>query len=114
MSYIDGYMVAVPTAKKDEYAKFAARVAEIVKEHGVLSVTEGWGNEVPDGKETSMPMAVKCQDDETVVFAWYIWESKASRDAGWEKIMTDERLNTPTPFDGKRMIFGGFDELINQ
>lgn len=113
MSYVDGYMLAVPTAKKEEYTKFATRTAEIVKEHGVLSVTECWGDDLPDGKLTSMPLAVKCQEDETVVFAWYTWESKASRDASWEKIMADERLNTPTPFDGKRMIFGGFEELIS-
>ena len=114
MSYVDGYMVAVPTAKKAEYTTFATRVADIVKEYGVLRVTECWGDDVPEGKTTSMPLAVKCQEDETVVFAWYEWESKASRDAGWEKIMADERLNTHTPFDGKRMIFGGFEELINR
>jgi uncharacterized protein YbaA (DUF1428 family) len=114
MTYIDSYMLAVPTAKKDEYIEFATMTAKVVKDHGVLSVTECWGDDIPEGKTTSMLMAVKCQEDETVVLGWYLWESKASRDAGWEKIMTDERLNTPTPFDGKRIIFGGFNELIHQ
>lgn len=114
MSYVDGFMIAVPTAKKEEYKEFAIKSAEIMKDYGALSITECWGDDVPDGEITSMPMAVKCEENETVVFSWATWESKAARDAGWEKVMKDERLNMPSPFDGKRIIYGGFEELISR
>jgi uncharacterized protein YbaA (DUF1428 family) len=89
--------------------------APIYKEFGALKIVECWGHDVPDGKLTSFPMAVKKEPDETVVFSWIIWPSKAVRDAGQEKVMNDPRMQMPPdgiPFDGKRMIFGGFDVML--
>ncbi|KCZ55397.1 hypothetical protein HY29_12740 [Hyphomonas beringensis] len=84
------------------------------KEVGALSVVECWGVDVPEGKLTSMPMAVKLEEGETVVLSWISWPSKEARDAAWEKLMADERMaGMEMPFDGSRMIFGGFDVVLN-
>lgn len=115
MTYIDGFVTPVPTHKKDEYVAYARKTCEVLKEHGVLKLVECWGDDVPEGKVTSLPMAVQCKDDETVVFSWMVWPSKEVRDQGWEKIMKDPRMtdNTdPRPFDGKRMIYGGFNIIL--
>jgi uncharacterized protein YbaA (DUF1428 family) len=115
MSYIDGFVAAVPTAGKEAYLKHAADMAKVMKEFGVEKTFECWGDDVPDGKLTSFPMAVKKEPDETVVFAWVVWPSKAARDAGWEKMMKDPRMqpgSSPMPFDGKRMIYGGFQVAL--
>ncbi len=114
MVYVDGAVVPVATAKRDEYLAFARMAAEIFKDHGATRVVEGWGDDVPDGEVTSMPMAVKARADETVVWSWIEWPSKAARDAGWEKVQADPRMteSDPMPFDGKRMIFGGFDMIL--
>jgi uncharacterized protein YbaA (DUF1428 family) len=83
------------------------------KEFGALRIVECWGDDVPPGKLTSFPMAVKCEPDETVVFSWIEWPSKQARDEGMKKFMTDSRLSKlEMPFDGKRMIFGGFVPII--
>lgn len=116
MNYIDGMVAAVPTAKRETYRKHAEASAVVFKEHGALNVVECWGDDVPEGKVTSLPMAVKCKPDETVVFAWIAWPSKDARDAGWQKVMADPRMNpetNPMPFDGQRMIFGGFEMIVN-
>lgn len=115
MAYVDGYVIAVPTDKKDAYRAIAEKCAVVFKEHGALKIAECWGEDVPDGKLTSFPMAVKCQPDETVVFSWVWWPSKAARDAGNKKIYEDPRMQGmegDMPFDGKRLIMGGFDVLI--
>src|SRR5690606_21846020 len=115
MAYVDGFVVAVPTAKKEEYRQIAEKAAPVFKEHGALSVVECWGDDVPEGKLTSFPMAVKCQDDETVVFSWITWPSRAVRDVGMKKTMEDPRLkpeHDTMPFDGKRMIYGGFEVIV--
>src|SRR5688500_10612499 len=115
MQYIDGYVVAVPTANKDAYKKVATSMMALFKEHGALQVTECWGDDVPQGKVTSFPMAVKFKDDETVVFSWAVWPSKEARNAGMKKAMEDPRMKmdpASMPFDGKRMIFGGFEVLV--
>jgi uncharacterized protein YbaA (DUF1428 family) len=116
MSYIDGFVVAVPSAKRAEYLEMAKLGAAVFKDHGALSVVEGWGDDVPDGKVTSFPMAVKATDDETVVFSWIVWPDKATRDAGMKASMEDERFAGMSPdaipFDGKRMIFGGFEMIV--
>ncbi len=116
MTYVDGFVIPVPRANKDAYRKMAAEVAPIFKEHGALKVVECWGDDVPAGVVTSFPMAVQCKDDEVVVFSWIVWPSKAVRDAGNEKVMADPRMQPPaTPvFDGKRMIFGGFETLLDE
>ncbi|MEO2279706.1 DUF1428 domain-containing protein [Pseudoalteromonas pernae] len=116
MSFVDGFVVAVPTANKEKYIEFATMTADIFKEYGALRVVETWGNDVPDGEVTSFPMAVKAQDDETVVFSWVVWPSKEVRDAGWQKMMEDPRMDpqtNPMPLDGKRLIYGGFDMIVD-
>ena len=115
MSYIDGFVAAVPTANREKFRRHAEDAAVVFKEHGALKVMECWGDDVPDGKLTSFPMAVKCQPDETVIFSWIMWPSREARDAGMAKIMTDPRIQpdkNPMPFDGKRLIFGGFKVLV--
>jgi uncharacterized protein YbaA (DUF1428 family) len=117
MSFIDGFVAAVPTANKEKYLVHAELAAEIFKEHGALKVVEAWGSDVPDGEVTSFPMAVKAQENETVVFSWVIWPSKDARDNGWQNIMGDPRMspeNNPMPFDGKRMIYGGFEAILDK
>jgi uncharacterized protein YbaA (DUF1428 family) len=115
MSYVDGFVCAVPTANREKYRKHAEAAAVVFKEHGALSVVECWGDDVPEGKLTSFPMAVKRQPDETVVFSWIVWPSRQARDAGMKKVMADPRLQpgtNPMPFDGKRLIFGGFEVIV--
>ena len=87
----------------------------VFKEHGALKFVECWGDDVPDGKLTSFPMAVKRKDDETVVFSWIIWPSRDLRNEGMKKVMADPRMQpdvNPMPFDGKRMIYGGFEMIV--
>ena len=115
MSYIDGIVAAVPTANRDAYKKHAELAAAVFKEHGALKLVECWGDDVPDGKLTSFPIAVRKQDDETVVFSWILWPSRQARDAGMKQVMADPRTQptaNPMPFDGKRLIFGGFEVLV--
>jgi len=116
MNYIDGFVAAVPTANRDSYLGHARAAAAVFKEHGALSVVECWGDDVPEGKLTSFTMAVQRKDDETVVFSWITWPSRAARDAGMEKAMKDQRLQpgtNPMPFDGKRLIYGGFEVMLS-
>jgi len=115
MSYVDGFVAAVPTANRDIYKKHAQAAAVVFKEHGALKVVECWGDDVPEGKLTSFPMAVKRKEDETVVFSWIAWPSRQVRDEGMKKVMADPRLRpdvNPMPFDGQRLIYGGFDVLF--
>ena len=116
MSYVDGFVAAVPTANREKFKQHAEAAAAIFKEFGALSVSECWGDDVPEGKLTSFPMAVKLKEDETVVFSWIIWPSRQTRDAGMQKVMADPRLQpdvNPMPFDGQRMIFGGFEMIVS-
>ena len=115
MTYVDGYVIPVPTAKKADYLALAKTAAPIFKENGALTVVECWGDDVPDGKVTSFPMAVKKTDDETVVFSWITWPSREVRDAGMKAVMEDPRMDmdmAQMPFDGKRMIFAGFEAIV--
>lgn len=114
MSYIDGFVAAVPTDNKQKYIKHAKLSGVVFKDHGALSIIEAWGDDIPEGEVTSFPMAVKCADNETVVFSTVVWPSKEVRDAGWAAIMEDPRMHSednPMPFDGKRLIYGGFEVL---
>jgi uncharacterized protein YbaA (DUF1428 family) len=116
MNYIDGFVIAVPTANRDTYRRHAEAAAEVFKKNGALQVVECWGDDVPEGKLTSFPMAVQRKPDETVVFSWITWPSKEARDEGMKKSMADSRLqpeNNPMPFDGKRMIYGGFQVIVD-
>lgn len=116
MTYVDGFVAAVPTANREAFVKHAEAAAAVFKEHGALSVAECWGDDVPEGTLTSFPMAVKCNADETVVFSWITWPSRQVRDEGMKKVMADPRLqpeHNPMPFDGKRLIFGGFQMVVS-
>ncbi len=117
MDYIDGFVVAVPEANKQKYIDHAVTAAAVFKEHGALRLVECWGDDVPDGVQTSFPQSVKCCEGETVVFSWIVWPSREARDAGMEKVMSDPRMseeNHPMPFDGNRLIYGGFQMLVNE
>ena len=92
MSYVDGFVVAVPTRNKEAYVRMAETAAAVFKENGATQVVEAWGDDVPDGKLTDFRMAVKATSDETVVFSWITWPSKAARDAGMKASMEDPRL----------------------
>jgi uncharacterized protein YbaA (DUF1428 family) len=110
MAYVDGFVLAVPTADKEKYRRFAQDVAGVFKENGALQVVECWGDDVPEGKLTSFPLAVQRKPDETVVFAWVTWPDKAVRDEAFRKMPAME--NDLMPFDGKRMIYGGFEVIV--
>ncbi len=117
MGYVDGFVVPVPTANKQQYLEFAKVAAPVFKQHGALSVVECWGDDVPDGKLTSFPMAVDLQANETVVFSWMVWPSKEIRDQGLKKAMEDPSMKafeSKIPFDGKRMIYAGFTKILDE
>ncbi|AUX20519.1 hypothetical protein SOCEGT47_009910 [Sorangium cellulosum] len=115
MSYIDGFVVPVPADKKDAYRKVCEHVAPIFKEHGATRLVECWGDDIPDGKITDFKGAVKAEPGENVVFSWIVWPSKEVRDQAQQKIMNDPRMQNAgeAPFDGKRMIWGGFRVLFD-
>jgi uncharacterized protein YbaA (DUF1428 family) len=116
MTYVDGFVAAVPTANRETFRKHAELAAGVFKEYGALKVVECWGDDVPEGTVTSFTMAVKRKDDETVVFSWIIWPSRQTRDEGMKAVMADPRLQpdkNPMPFDGKRMIYGGFEVIVD-
>ena len=115
MPYVDGFVAAVPTSNRELYRKHAEAAGHVFKEHGALHFVECWGDDVPEGKLTSFPMAVKRAPDETVVFSWVTWPSRQARDEGMKKVMADPRLKAdvnPMPFDGKRLIYGGFEVIV--
>ncbi|WP_273859096.1 DUF1428 domain-containing protein [Photobacterium sp. GSS17] len=114
--YIDGFVAAVPTANKAAYTAYARQAVALFKKHGAIRLVECWGDDVPPGEITSFPLAVQCQDDETVVFSWIVWPSKAVRDAGMAKVMADPDIQAmdPMPFDGKRLIYGGFEIIVDE
>ncbi len=114
MSYVDGFVAPVPKANQAAFLQHATEMAAVFKANGATSVVECWGDDVPEGKLTSLPMAVQLKADETVVFSWVTWPSKAVRDEAWKKMMEDPAManSGALPFDGKRAIFGGFEVLL--
>lgn len=115
MSYVDGFVLAVPKANIDAYRKMAQLGGTVWMEYGALSYVECFGDDVPYGELTSFPRAVQATDDEIVVFSWITYTDKASRDEIMAKVMADERLKSDManmPFDAKRMIFGGFETFL--
>ena len=115
MAYIEGMVAAVPTAERGAYLAYAREFGELFKKHGATGTTECWGDDVPEGKVTSFPLAVRCEPGETVVFSWVTWPSKAARAAGWETLMKEPSMQPGAmkmPFDGKRMIYGGFEVML--
>lgn len=114
-TYLDGYIAAVPTENREKFIEHSQAAAVIFREYGALKVIECWGDDVPEGEITPMPMAVKCKNDETVCFSWILWPSKEVRDRAWDVLVKDERMLAvqEMPFDGKRMIYGGFEIVVN-
>jgi uncharacterized protein YbaA (DUF1428 family) len=116
MGYADGYLVPVPKGNRDAYRDVATKVAQVFKDYGATRVVEAWGDDLPDGKVTDYHMAVKADDNENTVFSWVEWPSKQVRDEAWKQMMEDDRMKpdgSETPFDGKRMIYGGFEPLLD-
>ncbi len=123
MTYIDGFVIACPEANKQKFIDHANTADSMFIEMGALRVVECWGDDVPEGKTTDFRMAVKAEPGEAVLFSWIEWPDKATRDAGMAKMTemmndpdnVDPRMDpekNPMPFDGKRMIFGGFAPIV--
>jgi uncharacterized protein YbaA (DUF1428 family) len=115
MSYIQGFVLAVPAANKQSYIDHAAKSVALFRDYGMTRMVENWGDEVPDGIVTDFKRAVKAKDDETVLFSWLEWPSKEVYQDGMKRMMEDPRMAEmgEMPFDGKRMIYGGFDPLLD-
>lgn len=117
MTYVDGFVGAAPSENKEAFRRHCEAAATVFLEHGALSHVECWGEDVPHGETTDMYRAVQAEPGETIFFSWVTWPDKATRDAAMEKIMADPRLSpeaNPMPFDGRRLIFGGFVPLIDR
>ena len=118
MAYVDGFVLPLPKAKVDDYREIARKAGTIWREHGALAFKECIADDVKPGKLTSFPQSVMQNDDETVIFSWILYESRAHRDEVNAKVMKDPRMAemmdpAKMPFDGKRMIYGGFDMLVD-
>jgi uncharacterized protein YbaA (DUF1428 family) len=116
MTYVTGFVVAVPTENEEAYRQHAADFLPLFKECGIERVVENWGDDVPRGKVTDFYGAVQAKEDETIVFSWFEYPDKAARDAANEKMMTDPRMQPgqPMPFDATRMIYGGFEAIVDE
>jgi uncharacterized protein YbaA (DUF1428 family) len=117
MAYVDGFIVAVPKKNLDSYRRLAKKAGKVWREHGALDYREWVADDVKVGKLTSFPRSVKLKPGETVIFSWITYKSRAQRDRVNAKVMADERLTDmmsgkAMPFDGKRMIYGGFESLV--
>ena len=112
--YVDGFLAAVPAGNKQAYLDMAKKAAAVFRDYGAVRVVETWGDAVPDGKVTDYKGAVKATPDEKIVYSWVEWPSKRVRDEGWKKMMEDQRMkDQQMPFDGKRMIYGGFAPILD-
>jgi uncharacterized protein YbaA (DUF1428 family) len=114
MGYVDGMVTPVPNDQKDAYREMADKHAAILKQYGATRTVDAWGDDVPDGKVTDYKGAVQAKPDETIVYSWVEWPSKEVRDRGWDQAMKDPRMQGMSmPFDGKRVIYGGFAPLLD-
>lgn len=117
MSYVDGFVLPVPKKNVDAYRRFSRKAGKVWKEYGALEYIECVGDDVPPGKITSFPLSVKLKKDEVVVFSWIVYKSRKHRDSVNKKVMADPRIAKMgpdnMPFDGKRMIFGGFKPIVS-
>lgn len=114
MSYVDGFVAAVPTANRERYTEVCRKMGALFKQYGATQVADCWGAEVPDGKVTSFPKAVQCKEDETVVFSWIVWPSREARETGMDQFQKDPvlaEMGHDMPFDGGRLIFASFDVI---
>ncbi|WP_137176024.1 DUF1428 domain-containing protein [Massilia sp. HP4] len=119
MAYVDGFVLPLPKSKLDQYREMSNKCADIWREHGALEYRECIADDVPDGKITSFPQSVKLEDGEAVVFSWIVYESRAHRDEVNGKVEKDPRMADMMlpgfmPFDGKRLIYGGFEMFIDR
>jgi uncharacterized protein YbaA (DUF1428 family) len=117
MTYFEGFITPVPEANKDAFRKHASEAAPLFQEFGVRRVVEAWDSDIPEGKVTDFRKAVDAKPDEKIVFSWFEYPSKQERDAANEKFMNDPRMKemgASMPFDGKRMIMGGFDSIVEE
>lgn len=115
MSYIDGFVLAVPMENKQKYIDHAKKALRMVKDYGATRMVEGWEDDVPKGKVTDFHRAVKAEEGEAVLFSWIEWPDKETRDIGMKRMMEDPQMkNMDMPFDGKRMIFGGFNPVVDE
>lgn len=116
MPYIDGFIIPVPTARREDYRAHEAKWWPAFRKAGAQSLVVGWGDDVPAGKQTDFLRAVAAKDDETVVFCWMTWPDKATRDAAYKKMMDDPAMSAEAtadmPFDGKRLVYGGFEPIL--
>ncbi len=113
MSYVDGFVIAVETARRDEFVDHARRMDALFLEWGATRVMECWADDVPTGQNTDFARSVQLKEGEAVVFSWIEWPDKATRDAAYQRMESDERMTgEPMPFDGKRMIYGGFTPVV--
>jgi len=113
--YVDGFLLAVPNDKKTEYIEQAETFARVMRKYGLLEYVESWGDDLPEGKVNSFHTAVIRKDNENVVFSFCTWPDKETRDKGWEEAMKDPELQmdpADMPWDGKRMIWGGFKKIV--
>ena len=116
MAYVDGFVAPVPEDARDAYLAHARIAADVFKEHGATRVVECWEDDAPEGERTSFPRAVQREPGERVVFSWVVWPSREARNQGWAKVMADPRMQpdaNPMPFDGKRLIYGGFSVILD-
>ena len=116
MPYIDGFVLAVPTANKRKFIDPANQGDPVVVEYGATRVLECWGDDVPDGKQTDFRRAVQAKEGENVVFSFIEWPDKATRDSAWGKMMEDPAMQPDhdnMPFDGMRMFWGGFEIIFD-
>jgi uncharacterized protein YbaA (DUF1428 family) len=111
-NYVDGFVLPVPKANLDAYRRMAEEAGKVWREYGALDYVECVADDVKPGEVTSFPQSVKLEPDETVVFAWIVYESREHRDRVNEQVMKDPRMTGSMPFDGKRMFWGGFKVLV--
>src|SRR5215210_7837473 len=117
MTYIEGFIVAVPIANKEAYVHHASGFAPLIRELGATRMVESWSDDVPEGKVTDFRKSVQAKDDEAIVFSWFEYPDRAARDAANAKMMADPRMQemgANMPFDGKRMIMAGFEAIVEE
>ena len=116
--YVSGFVAPVPEGNKEAYRRMSEDMAAVFRDAGATEVMEAWEEDIEDGKQTDFRRAVALEQGEKVVFSWVIWPDKATADASHDKMMSDPRMKdmdmNAMPFDGKRMIYGGFEPLVSK
>lgn len=114
MTYVSGFVIPVPSDRKEDYRAMAAEAATMFRDYGALEIMEAWGEDVRDGKQTDFRRAVQAKEGETVVFSWIVWPDRATADAAETRMLADDKMKPPkdAPFDMARMIFGGFSPIF--